>query len=327
MWPDWWQARVAVRKINFALLNRQEFTVRKAKDHLKLGVHWYNIASVVGPDKTRVRGSGVDFSEHLAIARAWGEFVERYSFLRSVTKTEYCTSNGFASHVNVKSSAHAAIGELVERDALLCCWLARLPAVPLDVGRLKLRNPTRDRLALLEARGFQVKFAVLAFCMGFFVGLAILSDGKNIGIATSAKTSTSLAVDALTREVAQIACSWRSPLGPTPIEELPEQVRPIDHARFYLQADTKSFFNFWFGRSRDQQLEFPSFDYTVEELTSSNPYAQETGYSVHRAVSKDCQNLWFGETREDWVNLRRLSAVLGRPITYGELNHAPHPLA
>lgn len=76
-------------------------------------------------ESKKERGFGSDCNACHAFLKAYSEFVERKTFLslRNAGKT----SNGFAVHVSSALAKENAFYELIERDALLCSWLAKVP--------------------------------------------------------------------------------------------------------------------------------------------------------------------------------------------------------
>jgi len=306
-------------RIREVLRRHSEIEVAKAEDTLAMGLHWYNFNYFDKGFERRVRGSGTDFSDAVAICRTWGEFVERYSFFACAQNNgDVSTSNGFASHVTPSISQFSALRELIERDVVLSSWLLGLRAIKTTP---QILGPWRG----LERLGVNYKIGILGECMGTLVGIGVIYSSERLGFVSSAKTSISELQDQIFRELAHVAFSWNSKQPMVPIDTLPENAAPEDHARFYLNKDPNDFIDRLFA-SGDRIRSIPSFSYRIEELTLDNNFALESNFVVHRAFSPECQRLWFGPTLEEHVNLARISQIAGRKLSYDELNHDTQPL-
>lgn len=316
-----------VKRVNTYLLTKPEIQVSKIQDNAGTELHWYVFAYQDQALGKRIRGSGFGYSDQIAIVRAWGEFVERYSFVkRSMNDESIMNSSGFASHTSFEKARQGAVAELVERDVLLCCWLLRIPAVERKpLVRINHRQNKKTLHELAES-GFRVKLGLFGRCMNLFVGIAFVYSDNRIAIATAAKVDEAELHDHLIRECASMASDFLSKVAPTPISSLSEIVEPLDHLRFHLEANATEFLKQWLSMTEDLR-EFPSFDFGLEDLTPENPLACSTGYAVVYARSENCQNLWFGPTKKDHINLARLKKVAQRELTYEEINFEPHPLA
>jgi len=162
--------------------------------------------------------------------------------------------------------------------------------------------------------------------MGLFVGIIAIYSSNELVVATAAKRSIEELVSHLTREAVVSVSDLKSSRAPRPIETLTVDAEPMDHLKYYLDFPVNDFLATWF-KPQNEVRHFPDFRYTFDDLTPSNEFARKTGYLVYRAKSSECQNLWFGTTKPEVVNLERLSQIAGQQITYEEVNHEPHPLA
>jgi len=327
MFSQWFKTASKVKEINAALLECPQILVSKAKDYSDAGLHWYHFSTTDTASQKRVRGSGADFTDRMAILRAWGEFVERYSFSQYASRNRgEFTSSGFASHVYPKLARENAVAELVERDVFLSCWLLNKPAADLDLSLLQKQKRNKERLSELEKLGFQVRLGLYGSCLGFYIGIVFIYSQNQLVIATSAKRSIEDLATHLVQEAVITVSDLRSPEAPLPIEVLPEKAQPLDHLRYYLNTPAAPFISKWLTAVQAPQ-EFPDFTYELLGDSGGNIFAEKTGYVVFRAASQSCQNLWFGPTRPENINLKRLEQIAGRSLCLEELNHEPHPLA
>lgn len=329
IWPSLAEKRDLrsnVRRINKVLQARDYIKVSKIRDGTHAGLHWYVFAYEDQQLERRVRGSGFGFSDELAIARAWGEFVERYSFFKEIrTDATIANSNGFAAHTVYEKAKEAALAELIERDVFLCSWLLRRPAQEVEIKSVPVSQVYAVRLKQLEQLGFQTRFGLFGRCMGHYVGVSVTQSSKFSAMSTVAKPTLKLAMEHLIRESATTVSDFTSS-ALEPLEEITESARPIDHLRHYLNAPREGFLASLI-HGQGVASEVPGFGWAISDLTKDNSFALESGYHVSRAVSEECQKLWFGPTKRETVNLARLSAFLGKEVAYESLNLAPHPLA
>lgn len=317
--------RPVISRINDTLVSRKDIKVSKVRDISDSGLHWYVMVLQDAGLNERIRGAGFGYSDESAIVRAWGEFVERYSFCVEIQKDlSILTSNGFAAHTNEDSAKENAVTELIERDVFLSSWLLHRPAKEVDIS-LAVSPRELDRLKRLTQRGFKIRFGVYGTCMGRQVGVVVVQSDRHSAMATAAKPSVGELYSHLIREAATTVHDLTSSTL-APIQTIDEKAAPIDHLRLYLEADQKWFLDNLISRT-GQESEFPGFRLELRELTKKNGFANATGYHVYRATSAECQDLWFGPTENRFINLNRLKGILGRDIAYEELNHHPHPLA
>lgn len=324
---NWWKTRTTLSAINSALIRRRDVKIVKHVNDSNINIHCYCFSTIDHQSKKRIRGSGTGFTDQMGIVRAWGEFVERYSFrLTANSDASATTSNGFASHISREQAKENALAELVERDVFLSAWLLRLPASTIDHNMIHKKASNRKHLEKIRARGFEVQIGIIGECMDFLVGMAVIYSPKVLVVATTAKRTIHEVIDHLVRDAIATVSDFSSPQAPLPIETLPEDAQPMDHLKYYLNASSKEFLEIWFQPTKEIRT-FPSFTYELEDLTATNTFANQTGYFVYRAKSKECQNLCFGTTKPNDVNLERLTRITERKITYEEVNHDPHPMA
>jgi hypothetical protein len=305
-------------KINRTLHKHHEIKVSHVSNAINYGLFWYRFA-LEHTGVTRPKGVAGDIRSEGAILKAWGEFVERYSFHQLASNCNgLMTSNGFAAHTTIYKAKAAALAELIERDVFLSCWLIRKPAAQLSIGK--------KELVAFRNVGAKVELGCFGNCMGLFVGIGIVQVAGRFAIATAACSTLAALRKKLLLEAKLYIADFLSSEAPIPIRVLPKNAKPRDHLRLYLSENFDDFRSEWI-RKTDELPEIQGFQYALEDLSHTNPYASETGYSVFRATSSGAQNLWFGPTERSVVNLDRIQSYLGRRITLDEINLAPHPLA
>ena len=310
-----------------SFLKRPQFSVERVPDAHGIGLHRYVIYRDSPEFGERLRGNGCDFNPDTAVMKAWGELVERYSFRESPPAGRGIqTSSGYAAHATIAKAKAAAVAELVERDALLNSWLLRRSARKIRPSRLLALHPFFRRLRrFAERESFEISLGVFGRCMGYTAGIAVVHRGERIAIATSAKSSRLALCGQLLKECGLLLNSWLTGERLDSIDELPEIPTPVDHRRYYL-GKGKSTRLRYFVSERGEEAKIPDFAYEVVDLTAANPLASRTGFSVVRAVSSDCQNLWFGRTRIERLNRSRLESYNGCTVDIERVDLSPHPL-
>jgi len=328
--------RIILTSITRALKSYPKIQSFKVGKDLGLGLSCYKFQLLDHDFKSEFLGQNIDleiyglgfgFNERLSIIRAWAEFLERYSFYVVATQLgdRDQTTNGYACHTFSKKARNAALAELVERDMLLTNWLLRLPSIRLHIEELSNQQENIARVRVLKNLGAEIEFGIMGTCMGFLGGIGFVGDQLNYGIVTSANRSIETLLDNLVLQASALVESWMSPTAPQPIESLPEHAWPIDHLKFYLRTG-KQLVTKQLLAEKGSVRHFPAFDYKFLNLTSENPFALSSGFSVCRAITSEGQDLWIGPTRPEYVNLERLSRICGRPVRYENVNQEPHPL-
>jgi hypothetical protein len=317
-----------IEKIRSVLLGNHFINVSKAKDYSSLGLHWYKFSGVDPSTGYYVKGSGASFNDELSIKKAWGEFVERYSFFKTdVASKNHRNSSGFASHLSIEKAHETSFAELVERDIFLFCWMLKIPAIRLKSFQLLLRNLWSWHCAnVLRKMGVFVEIGIFGECMDFIVGASFIHDSNKFAVFPASNRTLSGLLEKLITEAVVTASDWRSPDAQEPIEMIPIKPRPIDHLKFYLKTGKQLVPPFFLADSIKKTRIFPKFSFENLDLTQENNLAVSTNYYISRSVSAECQRLWFGPTTPEVVNLDRLSEISGKRIKYEDVNKMVHPL-
>jgi ribosomal protein S12 methylthiotransferase accessory factor len=259
----------------------------------------------------------------------------------------YSTSNGLACAESVVPAALAALLELLERDAFLIAWRARLSLPLLDVaGDPKLRAFERR---WLEPAGLSHEVVDLSCFHGVPTALALVRDAAgSLAVGAAAATGAGTAFRKALAEAYAAHAAARvlrgDPIPATAIE------RFIDHIRFYAQPENAIRARFLTAsHERRDVRDVPELEgatapdmlatlvlrlatsgidtYAVDVTTAD---VREAGLRVVRVIAPRLCPL---DVRQDACflgadRLRLAPAALGlrpRPLAYDELNDDPHP--
>ena len=253
------------------------------------------------------------------------------------------TTSGLAAGVDPDAADQAAVRELVERDAVVLTWLARLPGVRLGLDD-SCDPGVRETVGRLERLGAELELYSLdvglempvVVCIAF--GDGVTCPGAVVGSAAGA--SVPAAVRRAVVETATVAPLLRGMLllGHDAVGDGPPR-EPIDHAISYLPAESRRAFDFlrrpvdeavpmseiaqqpdrpldeWAARARGAGVRV-----AVADVTS--PLLDTTPWRVARALGTHAQPLDFGMRCRRLANPRLERFLAGVPP-----NPDPHPLA
>jgi ribosomal protein S12 methylthiotransferase accessory factor len=269
------------------------------------------------------------------------------------------TSNGLAAGPTLGGAVLAAVYEVLERDAFMIAWLARLPATRLDPQT----HPDADVRRL--ARSYRRRGVELALYelptdhpVSVVVGIAFQDGGYGGPAATvglGAHIDQVAAARSAALEVGQVRPAFRARARTRDdarrIAELvadPMLTQTLeDHALLYADATMRSAFDFldgprgaWAvprGLTTGQALAeliahvaASAGDILYVNLTP--PDLEPLGLFSARAVLPEYQPIWFGR-RERRLGGRRLFELPHRlglrpaPLELDTLNPLPHPIA
>lgn len=266
-----------------------------------------------------------------------------YFNYRAPPEERFCqvTSNGLAAGSSVDDASARAICELIERDAFMLTWLARLPARRLVVDAA-LDAGAAEVLRELSALGVDVRLALLdaplptVVCVGF-------GDGERWPGATVA-----LATHPDGRVAVRKAILEHGHVGPYIRRLMREEERAVpdvatavrtleDHAMYYVPAERRAAFDFMLGGDEVALSELERADGTPLEVCRRKlreaelevaladvtaPDVQGSPFRVVRALGRWVQQIHFGSGLERLASPRLAAALGGRG-----LNPDPHPLA
>lgn len=245
-----------------------------------------------------VRGFGGDKDSGLAQTKALFELIERTLF-RSKKTNSNKTSSGWCAHKTLEEAIQGAHLELLERDAVLCSWILKLP--PQKVGTVDLI-------------GFDETYTVLKFgeskdilILGIVVGVKKMKSRMLLSTAArDLKTGVEkLKVDA---ERAFVLLN-----DPNPIED----GELLAHHQSFCEmteAEIQWLYENGDGITYKTEIEFKDETYEV-------PLWNGTKAFVCKSSSDDLQELYFGQLTEDKINRKRILQLSDK-----KLNERMHPI-
>lgn len=253
---------------------------------------------------------------------------------REHRRTARITSNGLATGHDVNDAAGRAIGELIERDALMDTWIHRRAATVLTWSDLDPR--TRELVSELHTRcEVRVRLWQLTAALPVPVVVAVAygdgvrTSGMTLGAAAdgSVERASRRAVLELTSNCeaskAELADGHLAPIAD------PQDVHDIDdHAAYYRDPAHADHLDFLGSETAPTDPPRPTDPVNLQELSRSEglrialvdvtpPDVAATGLTVVRALSPDLLPLWFGYNSEPLRHPRL------HPRT--ALNRVPHP--
>jgi ribosomal protein S12 methylthiotransferase accessory factor len=252
------------------------------------------------------------------------------------------TSNGLAAGATRADASMRAALELIERDAFMISWLARLPGRTIvlddsvDPGAREVARELAERGARLELHLLDVGLGVpTVVSIGF-------GDGERwpgATVAMAAHPSPARAIRKAVLEQGHVGPYLRRLMieRAKPVPESPEDVRTLDdHARYYFPPSRAAAFAF-LGRGGEiraaslEEPERPSLDLLVERIRRAglrvavvdltSPDLRATPFRVVRALGPDFQQIHFGHALGRLGNPRLLA------MAPSGLNPDPHPMA
>lgn len=253
------------------------------------------------------------------------------------------TTNGLAAGADVEDASMRAIMELVERDAFMLTWRARLPGRRLLLDDTVPRT-TREVVRQVAERGVDVELFLLDGGLGLPVVACLgLGDGlrwPGVAVGLGAHWNARAAVRKAALEMAMIGpyISRLQADQPHRIPRTPAQVHTTtDHGLYYAPARRKRAVAFLSkGRRRAlpmaalpeprrpslpayaRRLAAAGVRIALVDVTSSD--LLDGPFRVVRAVGTNMQPLDFGFTCERTASPRLTGLLRGRA------NAQPHPL-
>ncbi len=252
------------------------------------------------------------------------------------------TSNGLAAGATRADASMRAAVELIERDAFMISWLARLPGRrialddSIDPGTREVARQIAERGARLELYLLDVGLAVpTVLAVGF-------GDGRRwpgATVAMAAHLSPRAAIRKAVLEQGHVGPYLRRLMleGNQIIPERPEDVRTLsDHAIYYFPPSRASAFAFLDAGERTPaaQLEEPAdlslgglvarvraAGHRVAVVDVTSPDLVGTPFRIARALGPGFQQIHFGHALGQLGNPRLLAMA-----PHG-INPDPHPMA
>ncbi|MBF4461834.1 MULTISPECIES: YcaO-like family protein [unclassified Rathayibacter] len=340
---------------------------------------WQVVVQLKRPTAPTVAGSlglvgASDLTRRGAMRRAAGEAVERFALLprpdetgapratsglellydaeRPLDVAGEATPSGAAAGGSHAEAAHAAVLELVERDALLVAWGRQLALARIDPSPCPAVARAVHRLAgAMEAAGGSLVTADLACEVpGVTVVVAVALEGPTGAVAVGAKASCDRgsAVLGAAQEAMQALHLARSLRAAGRADAPPEIRTEEDRARFWASDAGVPALRTWVDSFRPpvdgppppaadpaelgDLLARRGTPVRVVDLTCRLPApARELGWHAVKAVAPALQPLRIDETRSTTWRAARLDSAEIRTrcpsaLAAGEVFDVPHPL-
>ncbi|UOF00827.1 YcaO-like family protein [Bdellovibrio reynosensis] len=281
-------------------------------------------------------GRGSADSEELSFLKGFSEAIDRVTFFESM---KFPTTNGMAVHTSLENAVLAARCELIERDAFFCHYLTKTPFL---MAAIRIENlgfkPEIFEFLLSQGICFQLSEMISANeCSSFiFVAHGLNANKKPLGLMFGMGCD----IDPIKAACSAVYEGLRQIIANLMSNNLPV----LDIANFQAQSFwgpdthmalcndliyTESVISFFFTqgletRTKASQLKTETIPYEILQLTGELKGAP---FLVVKATDHRLQDLYFGPTEKDNVNLTRLTQFTGKSWTWNMVNKTPHPLA
>ncbi len=252
------------------------------------------------------------------------------------------TSSGLGAGVSLAAAALSAVFELVERDALMISWLARLPGRPILLDA-SVGAEVTELVRQLESFGARLRFVALSAGVDIPVVACVgYGDGERwprltVSSAAGPDLATAACRAALEQGHAGRGLRRRLRSGGRPPQRAEDIRSPEDHALFFTSPGRSHALDFLFDDAAaptavselaappvttleecGRRLAEAGIDLALADVTSAD--LRPGPWRVVRALGAGAQSIHFG-----WGMERSANPRLRRWLT-GPLNTAPHPL-
>ena len=280
-------------------------------------------------DKNGEKGFGTDHNYHMAIEKAYSEFVERKTF-QELNRMfgQFKTSNGFAAHIDSTKAKQSSMHELIERDALLLTWHSQIAPYWLTEEEAKVLmlpenleiNSKHKELGLKLNLGIVAKHKKILTCIAKVEGKFKGKDFFYIDTKTGANLSS--VMNALIESISFY--SHYIGLGHLNqnIYKTHKPNQPMDHFYYYLNhsIDVE-----WFHKGSSEVMEIPSrkirnYIFKPEEIIGSENLKRIVSFSESDLM----QSYYCGEFDLKNINMNRFHQFFGAKIKF---NKQLHPLS
>lgn len=271
-------------------------------------------------------GRGIDEVEINALNAACAEMVERATIHSQKASNRTWHPGGTAAHPSLQDAEDRAKRELVERDSFFSHFLTKMPFFEIQ-AHLTVEQIRKK----LEPHGITVRVggmcspkglrSVVTACFG---ASSINPFGVFIG-SSSGRTAEEALLKSIKESVALVAGHLRSkeekdsmsgsagPLFNHRVASLPESAVCLE--RFFINSASGSHLN-----------AMNALNIATEPL-DLHPAFAGCPVTVVRATSPDAQQLFFGETKPEHINFKRLSQFLGKDVRWEDVNKTTHVFA
>ena len=278
-------------------------------------------------------GRGMDKNADLAFTRAGAEVIERAVIYHSKLKS----SNGIALHAEEPKAKENALYELLERDQFLCHFFTTTPFAELNPFIVKeleidfeyIREKLEKESIEITLKRTLFSNPTTAICLARKVSAKGFNGILGLGASDTLSKSASKAIaECLTNVV------WYmdNELHAEGLEGLhpfnSKQVHgPQDHHKLYLGNSNECDLDWVFSLSRSEsesirwegKVTFHKIDVPFQSLETAPIH-------IFKATSNEVQNVFYGLTKEENLNMERLEQFKGKSLLKEDINWNPHPI-
>lgn len=304
----------------------------KNRNHFKLEVIYYRGLEKYFPDLfdiglsiehegKKFKGRGSDKDETVAYLKAFSECIERIATFHY----KLDTTNGLAAHYNIENAKVNAFNELIERDSFMCHFLLRS-----NFNRLSYES----RFKQLDKTGIKIEYFEMCRTDSI-VAILVLATGSSASPAfgllsgtacdkTENKAIAHAEIEMLRNLDHILECQKVDDITIENFNQI-EYAELDDHGK--LSKNVKYAKEYASGLKRepiDLSTTYCKDDFQFEEI-DLRFIANDIPIKLVRSLNPKLQGLFTGPTREDKLNLSRLSYISKTEISMSVINRLPHP--
>ena len=288
------------------------------------------------------QGLGWGYSKYESLIKGTAEVFER-EFMHY---HDFDNSNGCAVHVNLEEAKIRAVCELIERDAFFCHYLTETPFDKLKgINHLKVFNIP---IANLKRRLREQKLVLDIYQMkselnynAIFVSIldSRIKKGNRFQFGTACSESLEKAIEqALIEAIRSVDYFDKNYKGPRlnldqfnskKFKKIPLNIK---HSLLRLDATYTEDFRKKFLTKKRKTMETSNLgkikksDIKIKTYSSKTKYLNDIPLYFVKAESKKLQGLYFGETKAENINLKRLRDFK-QDSFFSEINLTIHPFS
>lgn len=286
-------------------------------------------------DGKTYEGRGMSPSSNTAIIKSIVEAIERTTIDCNSLKS----SNGVAAHFNIQLAQENALCELIERDIFLCNYLCVNAGVR-EIENHLLPNVILKSLTHFNHDNVQFKFYQLGTLLQRHVVLAIANGFKSnnpfgcvIGIAANINLESAIlsafneaARSSVTYVADEVCSSWNQK---TEDFFTTKQFSILEHKRLAMTKEHGiKLWEYYLQKKNspiiESQIDLNRINLSLLTLPVE---LRNLGISAYQAQSDEVQNLFFGTTEINNINIERLESYSKSKMTANMINFLTHPLS
>lgn len=273
-------------------------------------------------------GRGIAADQDKAFLIAGAEAIER----------AYCdnlgiNSNGVALHTHEEDAKLNAKLELLERDGFLCHFLTRTPFASLDtpsgtdIDFERIKDRLQKHGVEIVLKRAAISYPKIVLCIARkTVGENPFNCILGLGSHDDLKVSATKAItECLSNAVWMLESSDTQSID-TETFKSKRNHTSIDHQMLYLGKNDDLSLDWIFeteNKSHVAELDC-KIDFTT--LKSDISILENAPITVVRASSDNLQNIFYGPTVLENLNMHRLSKFVGKTVDEAHINWMPHPI-